>query len=1321
MYLSRKLIGLRLITSAVIFMAALGLTLSASAQRTLGGITGTVLDPQGGAVPGVAIQAVSQETKLVRNTTSSSQGTYQLNDLPIGTYTITFTLQGFVSEKIPGIVVQADRTVTLPANLTVGGATDSVTVDENPLLNAVDTTNGYVLDKAQIEAIPLPTGSFTGVAILSPGVNAELPSGTGANDGLGNAPIWANGQRDTSNSFSLNGVDSSNLFNGKSTSSVASARVINSTGSSGGTAGGIIVSAASVYLSIGNAIPTPAPETIAEVKVNASMYDASQGSTSGAHIDVSTASGTNQFHGSVYGHRGTNWINAAPFFFKQDGDIPANNKNPQLHRYIAGGTFGGPIIKDKLFGFIAYQHLHVADQAIGDSLLDVPVGLGNTRTAAAIASLTNNSFGTNLAATNIDPTALALLNIPALSGEPGKYLIPNDALNGAAPTAAHVDNAFIPGTGRFTADMAVADLDYNATTKNTVALKYYYQHDPTLAPFAYSSVPGFTEHLDSGAQVFSITNTYLIKSNLSTTQTIGFLREKNYADNQQPFTPQSVPGCPQSPCIDTFGSTYFPGISVYGILGNDQPSGTSTAILNIGPNAEGQSSNTGVFQNRISPSGNAIWSLGKHTVSFGAIYSYTQLNTVDKRGGTGTVAADDFSQFAQGYVTPGSASTGFYVTSFLQGNATRYYRANQLGTYVQDKFQVTPTLSLTAGLRYDWDGGLTEKQGRLFNFSPSAYNYNATSDTIINSGLVIAGNNANGTPGVSATTLTGRQWGIAPRVGVAWQPEMFHSKVVVRSGFGMYYDRGELFSYFSPGYAIGTVTGGPFGVNQQLPFVNASSCPTATQSFYQGYIVTCGGQGGAAPTAATGSVAYPYSNKLQFAAPNNPKASDLVNYLPTLNGGAAGGINNGGQPISLGVYDRTNTLPYTYNYTLDLQWQPRNDLSVEMGYVGNLGRHQVIPVPFNQPGIATPTNPIHGETYSYGYNVAGATLNGKAGGPGYDFDYEGGNIDHRVPYIGYAAEAIDYKAAGVDAYNALTAHVEKRMSKNIQVGASYTYSHATDEQSGLGLFYNGNNANGPHALRSGYGLADFDRTHVINFSYVFQIPKFAPEHSLAGDFIDGWALEGLTILQSGQPYSIIDYSGAIGSVYYGVSDGITNPIVPLANGCNAKNAITGKSGAFGDSALKPQCFGLPLIAAGGLGGAIPTTDPYETNFTTGQRNIFRQAFQKRADASLVKLTQFTERYSLKYTFDVYNLTNTSSFDVPGNEVSQNQYYNGFPAGPQGTYPLGVAPSGQTCATNPNSAAPYTGNYFYSCATGLGVVTHTIGSPRQVQMSLQFLF
>ncbi len=1116
----------------------------ARAQQTLGAIGGTVNDNSAALLSDVTVTVVEDQTKLTRATKTNNDGGYQLVNLPIGTYRVTFTHDGFETQNVPSIVVQANRTVSLNTTLKIGAITTSVTVTETPLLNAVDTTNGYVLEKAQIDAIPLPTGSFTGLAILSPGVNAELPGGTGANSGLGNAPIWANGQRDTSNSFLLNGVDASNLFNGKSTSQVGSARVVNSTGVGQSGAGGVIQSSASVYLAIGNSIPTPAPETLQEVRVNASMYDAQQGSTSGAHIDMSTTSGTNDYHGGVYGNRGTNWINAAPFFFKNDDSIPANQKNPDLHRYVLGGTFGGPIIKNKLFGFVAYQHLHVSDQEIGDSFLNVPVGLNdNNRNPSGLSSIVNAQFGSNLS--NIDQTVLALFNSPALPGEPGKWLIPNDT-GSANLSATHAYDAFLPGTGRFTADQAVANLDFNWTAKDTMAAKYYYQHDPTVAPYAYSNVPGFSQLLDAGAQVFSLNNSYLVKSNLSTTQTIGFGREKIYANNQQAFTPQSIPGGNYgTAAINTFGSTYFPGISVVNVLGDAAyNAGISTGILNIGPNAEAQGSNTGVFQNRIQPSANAIWVLGKHTLNFGTNYSYTQLNTIDKRTGTGTIAADDLSQFVQGLVTPGGSSTGFYVSSFLQGNASRYYRANQLGVYLQDKFQVTPTLSLTAGLRYDWNGGLTEKEGRIFNFDPSLYSYNATADTIDNPGFIIAGNNKNGTAGVSNTTLTGRQWGIGPRVGLAWQPSKFDGKVVVRSGFGMYYDRGQLFTYFSPGYAIGTVTGGPFGVNQQLPFVTAQTCPTSSLTYYEGYLPTCGG------SDVEGNLENPYGS-VQSPAPTNPKSSDLINYLPNL-----AAINNYAQPISLGVYDRANKLPYTFNYTLDVQWQPRNDIAIELGYVGNVGRHQVIPVPFNQPGIANPSAPIHGDSYTYGYTVGGQNL---PDGTPYRADFEGGNVDHRVPYIGYAAESIDYKAAGVDAYNALQAHVEKRMSHGVQVGFSYTYSHAFDEQSGLGLFYNGNN---PLNLQDGYASADFDRTHVVNFNYIFTLPNFIHEHSLASYVVNGWSLVGLTVLQSGQPYSVIDFTGSVGSIYYSTNNGITNPIVPLAPGCTPKTALTGRSGGI---------------------------------------------------------------------------------------------------------------------------------------------------------------
>jgi hypothetical protein len=1313
----------RLVAHLVVLLGAssvwmpFAFTPCAQAQQTLGGITGTVTDKTGSVLPETVVTIVGDQTGLTRTQKTNPNGTYDLVNLPIGTYTLTFTHDGFESEKIPSITVQADRTATVNTTLAIGKVGTVVVVDATPLMNAVDTTNGYVLEKDQIDAIPLPTGSFTGLAILSPGVNAELPGGTGANSGLGNQPIWANGQRDTSNSFLLNGVDASNLFNGKSTSQVNSARIVNNTGVGGpgsSTSAEPIQSTASVYLAVGQALPTPAPETIQELRVNTSMYDAQQGSTSGAHIDMSTAAGTNKLHGSAYLHRGTDWLNAAPYFYNQDPNIPADQKVPELHRYTLGGTLGGALIKDKLFGFVSYQHVHDSDQEIGLSRLMVPLDFNpgycgtSSRQGPAFTNCLLNIANNDFLVPNGYP-AMTAAQINSVASTIFQYQLPNGQYmvpwsDGITPSPNFPENAVVPGTAYFTADQAVTNLDWNQSARDTVSLKYYYQHDPSIAPYAYSNVAGFTQNLDAGSQVAALTNTQTLRPNLSVVEVLGILREKVYSTIQQPFAPQQLG-------INTFGSSYFPGIAIVNILTANSP--VPNDFLSFGQGSASQGAFTGVFQNRIMPSADAIWNHGKHTITFGGSYAYTQLNTRDERTNQGIISSADFGQFLQGLVT---TNDDFTTTKFLQGDANRYYRAGQTGAYLQDKFQFRSNLSLTGGLRFDWNGGLTEKDGRIFNFDPSLYSYNATTDTLASNGIIIAGNNnLFPTKGVSNTTLTGRQWGLAPRLGVAWSPKKFNDKVVVRAGTGLYYDRGELFVYLSPGYAAGVVNGGPFGVNQTPPYVNAQNCnPSTISNYYLGYIPTC---------PAPYSLSNPWGLSLGPGPTGNP--ADVDNYIPyttTPGTGVANAISNGAQLFSFANYNRANKLPYTINDTLDFQWQPRNDLVIDVGYVGNFGRHEIIPLPFNQAGIASPTSPIRAGTpseqdYTYGYTVQGpascnpdvfgscSAINLPNGQPMLA-TYEGGNIDLRVPYLGYSAESETYKAAGISAYNALQAHLEKRMSHGLQLGVSYTYSHSLDEQSAMGLFYNGNN---PNNLRSSYGSSDFDRTHVFNFSYLYQLPKFFPESSFRGKVADGWAIQGLTVIQSGQPYSIIDYSGAVGSIYFGTSDGITNPVVPLVPGCTPKSALTGQVGAApGTTALKASCFTLPLLSPGGLGGAIPAGDTFETDFTSGQRNIFRQSWQREADISLVKVTPLTERVSVKYTFDVFNLTNTASFDVPIDDITQNAGYNDFPL-------VGTPVLPQGCGTsNPT-------NNFYSCGVGLGAVNKTIGHPREIQMTLRVQF
>ena len=264
---------------------------SAVGQQTLGSLNGTVTDISGATVPGGIVKARAIATNLEVSAQTKSDGSFSIADLPIGTYEVTFNKEGFETQRYPQIIVQGNRTTTVNTRLHPGAVTSSVTVNATPLLNETDTANGYTLGTEQIETVPLGTGSFTQLAILAPG-------------------IVANGQRDTSNQFTFNGVNANNLFNGNSTSNISDSRFTLNTGEIFGV-GGQVQTNSSVFDAIGQALPTPPVETIEEVHVTTSMYDASMGQASGAHIETTTKSGTNSLHGQAYEYFQNNAFDAA--------------------------------------------------------------------------------------------------------------------------------------------------------------------------------------------------------------------------------------------------------------------------------------------------------------------------------------------------------------------------------------------------------------------------------------------------------------------------------------------------------------------------------------------------------------------------------------------------------------------------------------------------------------------------------------------------------------------------------------------------------------------------------------------------------------------------------------------------------------------------------------------------------------------------------------------------------------------------------------------------------------------------------------------------
>src|SRR5580698_4849239 len=242
------------------------------AQDILGAITGTVKDSSGAVVADATVVARSVGTNEGSTQHTDGNGSYSVLNLPIGMYEVTFSKTGFQTESHTQVQVSGNRTSTVDGTLRVATASTTVSVVETtPLMNQTDTTNGYVVDQLTIQNTPLGTGSFTQLAIMAPGVHADFLGGSGANSGLGNQAIFANGQRDTSNSFSVNGVDTTNLFNGKSASQTSENRFVLNTGETFG-GGDNVQTATSVYSAIGEALPTPPVEAIQEISVNAANY-----------------------------------------------------------------------------------------------------------------------------------------------------------------------------------------------------------------------------------------------------------------------------------------------------------------------------------------------------------------------------------------------------------------------------------------------------------------------------------------------------------------------------------------------------------------------------------------------------------------------------------------------------------------------------------------------------------------------------------------------------------------------------------------------------------------------------------------------------------------------------------------------------------------------------------------------------------------------------------------------------------------------------------------------------------------------------------------
>jgi hypothetical protein len=1118
-----------------------------------GSVSGTVKDASNAVVPNGSVKATNSATGVQQQVTTNGRGFYSFPDLPIGHYNIAIEKPGFKSYQRTGITIDANSALVVDAVLEIGEQAQSVTVTESAVrVETSDTQMGEVISGTKMSAVPLNGRSYTDLLALQPGVvpatsltsNTQQDVGVSAlspSGGLNPGTISINGQREFSNGFIVNGSDVEEDVNGGTT---------------------II----------------PNLDSIAEFRILTSNFDAEYGGHSGGQINVVTKSGTNKFHGDGFEFlRNTN-LDARNYFSPTRGTFDQNQ---------FGGTFGGPIRRNKVFFFADYQGTRLTQgvdtgqipvyslQDRSGNLLDLASSLSGTVTGQYWASLLSQKLGYA-----VSPGEAYYL--PGCTSS-SNCVLPNAAIPPSAWSApARNLLQYIPlpnlGTNTFTTsnyDETLRDdkggyrLDYESRWGRFSA--YYFLDDYRLNnpfPVAQSgaSVPGFNALYLGRAQLLSLGNTKTLGSAAVNEFHLTYMRAHN--DLGKPIGGLGVSLASQG---------FVTGTGTPGIVPLNPPSeGVENIVFNafsIGTNANElrQVNNTFQWIDNFSKV------VGLHTMKFGVEFHYDQINT------------NPIAQFNGNFLFTGS-ETGSDFADFLLGIPSQYnqsqlqpfYARNKyLGLYTQDSWRVRSNLTLNYGLRWDRIEPWYEKNDGISTFEPGK-------QSVVFPGAP-AGILFPTDPGVSRTLAPPGNLDFAPRIGLAYSPEAGKDtalgkilggpgKTSIRAGFGMYYTAIEALT-------IGILAGNaPFGITYSSP---------APPLFATPFITASTGQNQGQP--------FPVALVTQKASSGNP--NENVNWSQY-------------EPISgIPGYAASNRIPYVDEYMLSLQRQFGGNTVLSMSYVGTQAHRLLVMVEANpgnpalclslsqtnQVAPGSPTCGPFGESNVF-TTASGQVINGTRGPLGPNF---GSNTNQST--------------IGKSNYNSLQLSL-RHTSGPLELSAGYTYGKSLDESSNLGEEVN------PINPALSYALSSFDIRQNFVVSYNYRLP-FERIFRTSNRWTQGWELSGITHFSTGLPVTLVSYgdNSLLGAEPNGINNfGVDEPDYsggPLDLNRNPRN---GRS-YFNTSQFSANTLGTP---------------------GTAKRRFFYGPGLNNYDMSLLKNVHLTESKSLQFRLEGFNIFNHTQFFGP---------------------------------------------------------------------------
>jgi hypothetical protein len=1249
----------KFLTAVFVFLLAQ----AAQAQAT-GSLSGTVSDINGAVVQGATVLVKNTATNLTRTAATDQDGRWTLTLLPVGIYSVTYEKEGFKKSISENVSVEASVARSVETVLEVGAADVVITVtSDQPLVQSESAAVSRRISGEEVTKIPTSTRSFTGLLSAEAGVSSEL-SPVGVN-GNGNISPSVNGTRTTSTSLFFNGIDATNITSNEG--------------------------------SLNDNI-SPAPETLQEVKLQTSLYDASTGRSGGGNFQLVTKSGGNRFSGTAYFYLQNKAFNANEFFLEQSG-----NEKPKADRIESGFTIGGPIIKDKFFFFGGYQFTNantgLVPTARTRTILPIALSaLGDDRSKAAISAAFNqfnNCAGANcLTPNDISDVAFNIFNLrnpvtggfvlPSLQNQnfrplgivdqtgTGSYQFnnfPNISTRTLQRNNPLVEYITVEPS-RFRQNQFTTRLDGQLSQNNTLSGTFFYTDFPGFDSFPdpNSLASPFTLRRNDRSRSLSVSDTHVFSSNFISEIRFGYFYLNNTRRLDDPF----LTGEFTNEALGIYNpASVFDSSAATTRLGHYIGRNNIANFSFGGPNDS--------FNKRkqitYSIGDNINYITGNHNIKFGGEYKrHTYDTNLPEEQATEFEKFDSFTQLLTGNAT--EADTQYGVTD-------KSFRFQDYGFYITDDWKLSRKLTLNLGMRYELFMYPTEKNGRIGNFDLEAYQScftptsgtnalcdNPTAGFIIPNNVNLTGNTVvDGAIGATQIvenghTLKGQDYNnFAPRVGLAFQAT---EKLVLRGGYGLFYDR------------------------PSAAFINTvfSNYP-----FLREVEITVPSGNVAIPTAFSGvPTNIPLNEWLPFRITrssgaggtyqirdNTPVFVDSRGVPNGANCNPATGLNctrgNIAETFEFRAIDRNLKTPYVHQWNVGAQYEIADNLLFEARYVGTAGRNLLQATALNQGfDLNDPNTPDHiFERFNQAYAAAGSpngALNSgstaRERGVGKAFGFlntvtgridnnlanAGGaiiNFEARVPILGFnVPEALILRSDAYSNYHGAQFSLTKRLSKGLQFNVAYTFSKSIDIMSSDP----GSTAGGgkPDVPNTGFiaqgdanntannrGLSDFDRTHRFSTNFVYEIPSFGSNSA----FVKGWQISGFFQAQSGTPFTVFASEPEIGSVsnYTSVArgaGGLYRPGFGRPNVvCSADEAISGYS-RDNLAVINPDCFTSAFGQFGNLG-----------------RNTFRGPSQKRLDLSLVKNTRIKERMSFEVGFDLFNVFNTVNFANPNSDLQDS--------------------------------------------------------------------